>query len=68
MEERKYYILQRWISRNTGWVDEGPEYKTEKEAMEELLWYQKNIPQERWRLRTRRAMFLYGKQKIPEIK
>lgn len=49
-EPTTWYMLERYISKETGWVDEGCTYDTYEEAIEDLEWNRKLMPQEKWRI------------------
>ena len=46
---RTAYVLQRWTGM---WTDEGIEFDNLEEAKNELAFYKKFMPQEKWRIKA----------------
>lgn len=58
-ESTTWYVLERYISKETGWVDEGVDYDTYEEAIEDLEFHRKLYPQEKWRIKEEHGHVIY---------
>ena len=51
-EYNTYYGIERYVSKNTGWVDEGCYYDTYEEAFEEVEFANRLYQNEKFRVAT----------------
>lgn len=58
MEHVKWYVIERYISRNTGWVEEGPEFNSKAEAEAEAAELSRIYP-DRYRATERTGTVIY---------
>lgn len=58
-ESTTWYVLERYISKETGWVDEGADYDTYEEAIEDLEWNRKLMPKEKFRIKEEHGYVIY---------
>lgn len=59
MNKTKSYALERYISKDTGWVDEGVNYDTYEESIEDLEFHRKLYPQEKFRIKEEYGYVIY---------